>query len=112
MYRPDAEMIFPARLIGTLRHARGEEWQVLVERVMHLPETDPDVLAFSLMMIRLNGCLKCLSDSFRAMRGCESCARQTIARAAESDAELLLLWEAARDDVTRWLEAGISPVVE
>jgi hypothetical protein len=105
-------MIFPARVIGTLRLARGDDWQVLVEQVMHLPDTHPDVLAFSLMMIRLNGCLKCHSDSFRAMRGCTLCARQTIARAKESDADLLMLWEAARADVARWLEAGIAPVVD
>ena len=52
LYQNDAEMIFPARVIPTLRNLRGQDWQQLVQQVMDLPEDAPDALAFSLMMIR------------------------------------------------------------
>jgi hypothetical protein len=96
-------MLFPARVIETLHALRGEPWRALVEQVMHRPDIDPDVLAFSLMMIRLGNCLGCRSDSYRAMRGCTLCAQQTILRFKGSDEELVHLWEEARAEVTRWL---------
>ena len=44
------------------------------------PEGHPEQLAFSLMMIRLDGCLTCETDFYRAMRGCKACARQMLRR--------------------------------
>ena len=38
---PKAELIFPPRLISSLRDLRGPDWAALVERVAKLPETDP-----------------------------------------------------------------------
>jgi len=106
VYHQDAEMLFPARAIEALRLLRGDPWRALVEQVMHQPETDPDVLAFTLMMIRLGNCLGCRSDSYRAMRGCTLCAQQTIARFKGPDEELVHLWEEARAEVTTWLAHG------
>ena len=65
-----AELLFPAHLIPSLRDLRGEEWQALVDRVAALPETHPDSLAFVLMMIELDGCLKCNSNNYKFLRGC------------------------------------------
>ena len=104
-------MFFPVRLVGTLGGLRDGPWQALVQRVMQMPETAPESLAFSLMMIRLGNCLACHSDSYRAMRGCTACARNTIARYKGSDQDLLRLWEEAYGEVVRWLETGVSPVM-
>lgn len=112
MYRNDAEVLFPARVIASLHVLRGDVWQALVGRVMVLPETDPDVLAFGLMMIRLGGCLTCHSDSYRAMRGCTFCARQTVSRFRGTDEDLVALWDAAREDVLRWIYTGVPPHAE
>jgi len=100
---PKAELLFPPRLIPSLRDLRGPEWAALVERVTRLPETEPDSLAFSLMMIRLNGCLPCETDSYRAMRGCVMCTLQTLRRFKEPDETLLRLYEEARRDMRRHL---------
>jgi len=60
-------------------------------------------LAFSLMMIRIDGCLNCETDSYRAMRGCRDCARQSLRRLKASDEELLELYGKALEDVRAYL---------
>lgn len=112
MYQKDAEVLFPPRVIQALRPLRGPLWQQLVEQILARPENHPDVLAFSLLMIRIDGCMTCHADSFRAMRGCTVCARQAINRFRGSDEDLLDLWENARAEILRWLDTGIPPQVE
>ena len=55
---PKAEILFPSSMIPKLGDLRETKWQQLVQRVADLPEVHPDRLAFVLMMIRLDGCLK------------------------------------------------------
>ncbi len=99
-----SELLYPPYAIAPLKELRGPEWKALVKRVAALPETHPDSLAFSLMMVRLDGCLTCETDSYKAMRGCVQCAIQTIRRFKESDEELLSLYEQAQEDVAAHLE--------
>ena len=106
------EYLFPPRLIPDLKDLRGEKWAELVEYVASLPETDPDTLAFCLMMIRLNACLNCVSGSYRFMRGCELCSQQTIARYQGTDEELIELFEQAKADLARYQEEEIELVPE
>lgn len=98
MYTDNA-LLFPRHVIPSLANLRGPEWRELVERVARLPERHEDTLALMLMMIRLNGCLGCETDSYRAMRGCSACAHQMLRRFKGSDAELLDMFEQARQDV-------------
>ena len=107
---PKAELLFPPRLIASLRNLRGPEWADLVDRVTKLPETAPDSLAFTLMMIRLDGCVKCHEGSFRYMRGCQLCATQTVMQFKGADADLVALYEKARRDVDAYLSG--APVSE
>jgi hypothetical protein len=107
---PKAELLFPPRLIPSLRDLRGPEWAALVTRVARLAETEPDSLAFSLMMVRLNGCVKCHEGSFKYMRGCQLCATQTVMQFKGSDEDLVLLYLRARRDIDAYL-AG-EPVAE
>ena len=99
------EILFPTRLIPTLQKACGPEWQRLVDKVTPLEETDPESLAFSLMMIRLNGCMECETDSFRAMRGCDTCALQTVRRCRGKERDLLKAYKVALKDVQAYLES-------
>jgi len=99
MYNSDTELLFPSRVIPSLSGMRSEAWQALINRVYALPPDDPDHLAFVLMMVRLGGCISCNADSFRAMRGCTQCARQTIRRYHGSDAEVETLFQQARQEV-------------
>ena len=100
---PKAELLFPPRLIASLRELRGPEWAAQVERVAKLPETDAESLAFALMMIRLDGCVKCHEGSFKYMRGCQLCATQTVMQFKGTDADLLELYQKARRDINAYL---------
>jgi hypothetical protein len=99
-----SELLFPPYAIAPLKELRGPEWQALVKRVAALPETHPDSLAFSLMMMRLDGCLTCETDSYKAMRGCVQCALQTIRRFKESDEDLSRQYAQAQEDISTYLE--------
>ena len=103
MYNEDTEMLFPPRVIPTLRQLRGDLWRDLVNRVISLDATALDRVAFVLLMIRLGGCSSCQSDSFRAMRGCTQCAQQTVRRYRGSEQDLLKGFNEARNDVEKYL---------
>jgi hypothetical protein len=96
---PKADLLFPPRMIASLRSLRGPEWADLVDRITKLPETSPDVLAFTLMMVRLDGCVKCHEGSFKYMRGCQVCAVQTVMQFKGTDDDILALFQKARRDI-------------
>jgi hypothetical protein len=97
---PDSEILFPARCIPELRNIRpGESWRELVDHIASLPESHEDVLAFSLMMIRLSNCLTCDLDSYRASLGCGQCSRRTIQGFKGNDKELQNKMEDARSEL-------------
>lgn len=97
----DSEILFPHHAIASLATMRDAAWQQLVERVLDLPPTHEETLAFMLMMIRLNNCLACETDSYRALRGCVACAQQTLRRYKGTDDELLKLYDDALADIRR-----------
>ena len=104
-----AELLFPAHLIPNLRELRGEEWKGLVDRVATLPETHPDCLAFVLLMIELDGCLKCNSNNYKFLRGCYLCATQTVQSYKGSDQDLLTLYAKAKQELSTHLQQGPKP---
>jgi hypothetical protein len=97
------ELLFPHTSIEPLRDARGETWRKLVDQVAALPETREEVLAFMLMMVRINACLPCETDSYRAMRGCTMCTLQTLRRYKGSDEDLLRQYRQALEDVRHYM---------
>ena len=104
-----AELLFPAHLISSLRELRGPEWQALVDRVAAMPETHPDSLAFVLMMIELDGCLRCNSNNYKFLRGCYLCATQTVQSYKGSVTDLLKMYERVKQDLTQHLDQGVRP---
>lgn len=98
------ELLYPPYTTPKLKTSRGKAWRGLVDKVAKLPQEDPRNLAFSLMMIHLNGCIRCETDSYRAMRGCTLCARQTLRRYKGSDEELLQRYEDALLEVKTYLD--------
>ncbi|MCS6910392.1 MAG: hypothetical protein NZM11_07470 [Anaerolineales bacterium] len=103
------EILFPPKAIPQLRDACGPEWRKLVEHVSELEEGHPESLAFTLMMIRLDGCLDCETDSFRAMRGCALCALQTLRKYRKNEKELLRLYKEALKEVQSHLKRRGAP---
>ena len=53
------EFLFAHWAVPKLKDLRGARWRALVERIAVLPPTHPDALAFALLMIRVNDCVKC-----------------------------------------------------
>ncbi|KXK21884.1 MAG: hypothetical protein UZ15_CFX003001262 [Chloroflexi bacterium OLB15] len=101
----DNEILFPHEIIPSLREMRGPLFQNLVERAVCGSQFDDETLAFMLMMIRLNGCVPCETDSFRAMRGCLACAAQTLRRYKGSDEDLVAAFDQALQDVRMFAES-------
>ncbi len=91
----DNEILFPHYAIPALRNTRGSKWKQLIDRLADKQETSVEVIALMSLMIELNGCLACETDSYRAMRGCTACAQQTLRRYKGSDEELITLYDTA-----------------
>jgi len=99
MYNDDTELLFPSRVIPELRDVRNKPWREIVERADAAPKDHVDHLAFILMMVKIDGCNTCNSDSFRAMRGCTQCAMQNVRRHRGPDSELVKLYNQSRRDL-------------
>lgn len=99
------EILFPHYAIPALRNTRGPAWARLIDRIAGKDETSLDVIALMSLMIELNGCLACETDSYRAMRGCAACAQQTLRRFKGSDEELIGMYETS---VARIRELGLA----
>lgn len=106
------ELMFPHYAIPHLGETRGEAWRTLIDRVAALPETHEEVLALMLTMIRLNGCMPCETDSYRAMRGCIMCSLQTLRRFKEPDEILLGMFEQALADVRAYRQRTEPAVLD
>lgn len=104
MYNSDTELLFPLRVAESLGTMRDDEWQDLVEQVISPNAELIDQMGFVLMMVRLDGCVGCNADSFRAMKGCTLCARQNIRRYRGSDENLVELFQQAKNEVISFLE--------
>ena len=104
MYNSDTELLFPLRVVPSLATLRGDEWHQLLAQVSSEKAELADQMAFVLMMVRLDGCVGCNADSFRAMKGCTQCARQNVRRFRGSDVELVELFKNTRKEVDLYLE--------
>ncbi|MFZ4827619.1 MAG: hypothetical protein ACOYLB_09685 [Phototrophicaceae bacterium] len=97
------ELFFPFSIIPNLKNAYTDEWQTLIKKLEQLPEDHPDVLAFILMMSKINGCVSCETDSFRAMKGCLACSMQTLRRMKDEPEQVMLLFEESRVEISTFL---------
>ncbi len=106
MYNRDTDLLFPPRLIPSLRDLRGEGWRFLVEEASSTEEPSLEQMAFVLMMARLANCAACTPDTYRSMLGCTHCATQTVRRYRGSDDDLRALFQQARAEVEAYLHAS------
>ena len=104
MYQEDTEILFPMRATPQLRDLRGGEWGKLVEDICASPHDSISCLAFNLLIIRLSSCLSCHTYSYRAMRGCTSCAVLAVKRYIGTDEELLSLYQESLHEIQSHLQ--------
>lgn len=88
MYNIDTETLYPFRVTSQLRKHRSQVWKEMIDELLSPNSPDEDKIGFSMMMVKMGGCVTCSADSFRAMKGCTHCASQTIRRYRGSDEEL------------------------
>lgn len=108
MVNRDYEILFPTHAIKALEALRGPDWNDFAARISQLETNDEERIAFTLLMVQLCNCASCQIDSYRAIRGCLSCAVQTIERFHGNDQELLELFAQAQSDLTQYL--GVSTI--
>jgi len=99
----DNDILFSPETIPHIRNSRGPQWKELIDRVDCLPQDHTESLAFSLSMIRLNGCMECETDSYRAMRGCTPCVLQGLRRFKSPDTKLIEMYDLALEDMRGYL---------
>ena len=82
----------------------GKEWDELINRVISQGQDSKEHIAFIFMMVKLGGCATCNADSFRAMKGCTQCAKQTIRRIRGDGQELLHSYDDALIETEAFLQ--------
>jgi hypothetical protein len=92
MNNPTTELVFPPRLISTLRELRDQQWAEFIDHILTLEPNHIERVALELLIARWSGCANCQSDSFRAMQGCLSCASQAVRRFRGNDKDLRYLF--------------------
>jgi hypothetical protein len=103
MYNPDTDLLFPLRVLPTLRDLRSEPWRNLIDSIISAGPDSLEQMSFILMMARMNNCGTCNSDSYRALNGCSSCTSQSLKRSHESDEVLIVTFHATRREVEQYL---------
>jgi hypothetical protein len=103
MYNPDTEVLFPLRVVPLLRPLHGPAWHNLIDRIQSEEALPAERFAFALMMVRMCGCVGCNADSFRAMRGCSQCARQTARRFRGTDQEFVEQFKQVQKEVEAYI---------
>lgn len=98
MYNDDTEILFPSRIIPSLKGMHGKNWDDLINKVITGGQESQEHIAFVLMMVKIGGCASCNADSFRAMKGCTQCAKQTIRRFRGDDQELHQSYQEALEE--------------
>ncbi|OGO36851.1 MAG: hypothetical protein A2Z03_01925 [Chloroflexi bacterium RBG_16_56_8] len=100
------ELFFAHWAVPALKNLRDARWNELVTRVAALSPTDPDALAFALMMVNLMGCVRCDARLYRERGGCAKCARSMLtASSKETETNLFARFRAAQKDVAESLVA-------
>ncbi len=101
---PDTELFFPLRLVHRLKDSKSDNWKKLVNQISKIEGCTINSLSFQLLMVRLAGCANCDSDSYRAMRGCEFCAKQTLKRYKGNDSDLLTIFYHTKEEIKEYLQ--------
>ena len=108
MYNQENGLLFPPKVIPELLNLRGSEWNDLLEEVLRSEDNRVETLSFVLMMVRINGCLFCDTDSSKALHGCLRCSSQSVRRYQGNDVEVIDLFSEANREISLFLRIDDS----
>jgi hypothetical protein len=103
MLNLDTDLLFPPHILPALCDLRGVTWQKLVNLVIEASPGSIEQMAFILMMARMNNCATCNSDSYRAIKGCTFCSKQSLSRFHETDQALIDVFHTSVKEVKLYL---------
>jgi hypothetical protein len=95
----DNHLLFPLDALPEIRSERDRVWHAAVTQVEGSAPDSLEAAAMVLVLARLCGCSTCNSDSYRAITGCATCARQALKRFRGEDGELVTLLEQAKAEI-------------
>lgn len=95
----ERETLYPKFGVETLRRLRGAIWTELVDHVVTLPATHPDVMAFTLMIRHLRHDLGLNNHTHCQKPGCALCATQVLVYYDGSDEELLERYDGSLNQI-------------
>jgi hypothetical protein len=96
----ESHLLFPLEALSDLRSERDRAWLEMVAAVEGSRSDSLESAAMVLLLARLCGCSTCNSDSYRAITGCASCAKQALRRFRGEDGDLLTLFEGAKTEIS------------
>ena len=108
MYSHDAELLFPPKIIPALRGLRSESWEKVIDQIELTSQINTKRMAFVLLMVRMNGCISCSADSYKAMRGCQRCASQSIQKFPGTDRDIVQMFEDAIHEIENYVELSVN----
>jgi hypothetical protein len=101
---------FPTIALPKLSRMRGRKWTRLVERVADLPETHPEVMAYTLLMRRLGEQVNIAQAGLCVMPSCVECALEILELHDGSERDLMEQYHHALDEVQSFV-AGLEKAV-
>ncbi len=101
---PKSELLFPHDSLADLRDPQDARWDAMIQRATALPESHPDNLALTLMLVYWCQCPTCTMGSYKATLGCSACAQRAVTANRDEDGRWLDEFEAARNEVVAFLQ--------
>jgi hypothetical protein len=103
MYNPDTDLLFPPRILPALADLLDTAWEELINCVIVAGPGSLEQVAFILMMARMNNCVTCNSNSYRAINGCTICTKQSLKHFSDTDETLNEMFHTTREEVKQYL---------
>ncbi len=102
----DQRILFPLEILPELKEVRTAVWRDFIDDFSEKPTAIITRVAMEITMSRLVGCMNCEADSFRAMRGCLACARQSIKRCKEPDEAIIEVFHQTEGEIEEFIKTN------
>ncbi len=106
MTTEEFQLLFPLEILPEIKDIRTKTWKGFLENYQQGENTLVTTVALVITLTRLVGCATCEADSFRAMRGCVACAKQSLKRNKDSDDTIIDSFHQCERQVVQFLKVN------